>query len=103
MLRSTCFALMLVTAAAAGAVQAPTNAPATTPNSTTAPAANTAEANKPATKTDLDKIVCEKQETTGSRLGAKKVCLTVAQWLEFKRDEQDQLQHLQSNLGIASH
>jgi len=34
-----------------------------------------------------DKIVCEKQETTGSRLGARKVCMTQLQW-EQKRQEQ---------------
>ena len=99
MLKSTCFALMLVTASAAGAeVQTPAaSAPA---NSAAAPAA---PAKPSANSSDLDKIVCDKQETTGTRLGAKKVCLTVAQWLEFRRDEQDQLQHLQANIGIASH
>lgn len=99
MLKSTCFALMLVAASAAGAeVQRPAaSAPA---NSAAAPAA---PAKPSANNSDLDKIVCEKQETTGTRLGAKKVCLTVAQWLEFRRDEQDQLQHLQANIGIASH
>ena len=96
MLRSTCFALLLVIASSAGAaVQTPAPpAPAAAPPTPAKPSAN---------KSDLDKIVCEKQETTGTRLGAKKVCLTVAQWIEFRRDEQDQLQHLQANIGIASH
>ena len=101
MLRSTCFALLLVTASAAGAE---TQAPSASPPANAAVAAPAPSAAKPSpNKTDLDKIVCEKQDTTGKRLGAKKVCLTVAQWLEFRRDEQDQLQHLQANIGIASH
>lgn len=99
MLRSTCFALLLVTASAAGA---DTQTPAASPPANGAVAAP-APAKPAPNKTDLDKIVCEKQDTTGTRLGAKKVCLTVAQWLEFRRDEQDQLQHLQANIGIASH
>ena len=97
MLKSTCFALLAVVASVAGAEP---QLPAASP-----PAAAPAEtAAKPSpNKSDLDKIVCEKQETTGTRLGTKKVCLTVAQWLEFRRDEQDQLQHLQANIGVASH
>ena len=99
MLKSTCLAAFLVVASAAGAQ---TQAPASQiPDPNAAP--GKAQAKPSTDKTDLEKIVCEKQETTGSRLGTKKVCLTVAQWLEFKKDEQDQLQHLQQNLGIASH
>ena len=39
---------------------------------------------------DANKIVCKSQETIGSRLGAKKVCLTVQEWKEqadFYRDQ----------------
>jgi hypothetical protein len=53
-------------------------------------------------RSDLDKVVCEKQETIGTRLGAKKVCMTVAQWLEFQADVKDQTRRLQI-LGQASH
>lgn len=99
MLKSTCIAMFLLVASAAGAQ---TQAPASqVPAADAAP--GKAQAKPSSSKTDLDRVVCEKQDTTGSRLGAKKVCLTVAQWLEFKKDEQDQLQHLQQNLGIASH
>ena len=31
-------------------------------------------------KTDVNKIVCKKEQQIGSRLGAKKVCLTVKEW-----------------------
>ena len=39
---------------------------------------------------DANKIVCKSQETIGSRLGAKKVCMTVQEWKEqadFYRDQ----------------
>jgi len=39
---------------------------------------------------DANKIVCKTQDTIGSRLGAKKVCLTVQEWKEqadFYRDQ----------------
>jgi 3-oxoacyl-ACP reductase-like protein len=100
MLKSTCFAVLLVTAAAAGAAQAP-SAPPTQAAPPAAPAPKTEK--RTVNNADLDKVVCEKQDKTGSRLGARKICMTVAQWLEFRRDEQDQLQHLQSNIGVVSH
>jgi len=52
-------------------------------------------------KSDLDKVVCEKQETMGTRLGAKKVCMTVAQWIEFQNDVKDQARRLEI-LGLKS-
>ena len=104
MLKSTCFALLLATATTAGAVQAPSAAPEVVSVTTPAPAPEKAAPKKQdKNAVDLDKIVCEKQETTGTRLGARKICLTVAQWNEFRSDERDQLQHLQSNIGVASH
>jgi hypothetical protein len=46
-------------------------------------------------KSDLNRVVCEKQETLGSRLGAKKVCMTVAQWLEFENNVKDQTRRIE--------
>ena len=36
-------------------------------------------------KGDLDRIVCEREEQIGSRLGARKVCKTVREWQEQRR------------------
>ena len=36
--------------------------------------------NEPAIKGEPDKIVCKKEETIGTRLGTKKLCLTVSEW-----------------------
>lgn len=41
-------------------------------------------------KSDANKIVCKAEDTIGSRLNAKKVCLTVREWKEradFYRDQ----------------
>ena len=47
-------------------------------------------------KGDADKIVCEKQETIGSRLGAKKVCMTVAEWNDRKRAQRERTEQIQA-------
>ena len=48
-----------------------------------------------AKKSDVNKLVCKSQETIGSRLGTKKVCLTVQEWKEqadFYRDQTESWQ-----------
>ncbi len=42
-----------------------------------------------------DKIICERQDQIGSRLGAKKVCKTAAQWAEERRTERNDLEKIQ--------
>lgn len=37
------------------------------------------------TTPDPNEVVCEKEEETGSRLGASKICKTRAQWAEERR------------------
>ena len=44
---------------------------------------------------DLNKIVCEVDETTGTRLGARKVCKTVLEWQQFKYEVHQGLQKFQ--------
>ena len=44
---------------------------------------------------DLDKIVCEVTETTGSRLGARKVCKTVLEWQQQKQQHRDTIEKFQ--------
>jgi hypothetical protein len=46
-------------------------------------------------KSDLDRMVCEKQEQIGSRLGARKVCKTVREWQEQRRIQQEEVQDQQ--------
>lgn len=53
-------------------------------------------------KSDPNRIICEKQETTGTRLGARKVCLTAAQWQEKRREHREELERAQKNVGIKN-
>jgi hypothetical protein len=59
----------------------------------TPPQAQPVETN--AKKSDANKLVCKTEETIGSRLGAKKVCLTVQEWKEqadYYRDQTESWQ-----------
>ena len=65
-----------------------------------APAAaqGTAAAQQPAPTAkakDPDRIICERQEEIGSRLGGKKICKTAAQWDEERQQERDALEKFQ--------
>ena len=54
---------------------------------------------------DLNKIVCEVDETTGTRLGARKVCKTVAEWQDLRtqhRGTLEQVQRMATSTGIPS-
>jgi hypothetical protein len=65
--------------------------PAATPAQTQASA-------KPAS--DPNEIVCEKQEsTTGSRLGAKRVCMTRGQWADRRLQDRQELERVQIQRG----
>jgi hypothetical protein len=45
---------------------------------------------------DADKIVCKKEETLGTRLGARKICLTVEQWTEKHKEQRAFAEGVQS-------
>lgn len=51
--------------------------------------------NPPPVDGDQHKIVCKKEEKIGTRLGAKKVCLTVAEWSERTRAHQERTERIQ--------
>lgn len=54
------------------------------------------EASNPAPiKGDANKVVCQKEETIGTRLGAKKVCMTVAEWQARQAADRDQVERVQ--------
>ena len=66
---------------------------------TSAPAfaqVTTANSGTPAAKgQDLNKIVCEVEETTGSRLGARKICKTVLEWQQMRREQRETVEKFQ--------
>ncbi|MGH8527071.1 MAG: hypothetical protein ACREXY_23550 [Gammaproteobacteria bacterium] len=51
---------------------------------------------------DPNRMVCQREETTGTRLGARKVCLTAAQWEEKRREHREQIERAQQNVGIKN-
>jgi hypothetical protein len=60
-------------------------------------AAPTAASHDDATEADLDKIVCKSQPPpTGTRLGARKTCLSVRQWRVVEEESQKALDNQQS-------
>ena len=44
---------------------------------------------------NLDRIVCEVEETTGTRLGARKVCKTVLEWQQLKAEHRGTVEKVQ--------
>jgi hypothetical protein len=44
---------------------------------------------------DLNKIVCEVSQTTGTRLGARKVCKTVLEWQQMRSEHRVNLEGVQ--------
>jgi len=48
-----------------------------------------------------NEIVCHKQEVTGSRLGAKKVCKTRAEWADLQLQDKQELTRVQTQRGNA--
>jgi hypothetical protein len=78
MLRSTAaLALLLASSATAQSISYRTNNPAPI-------------------KGDPNKIVCEREEKIGTRLGGKKVCLTVAEWQMRQQADRESAERLQA-------
>jgi hypothetical protein len=54
---------------------------------------------RPANARDPNEVVCEKQEVLGSRVAAKKVCMTRAEWAERRRLDRQELDRVQVARG----
>ena len=59
------------------------------------PVANASDRPAPV-KTDAHKMICKKEETIGSRLAAKKVCLTAAEWATRAAADREQTEDVQA-------
>lgn len=46
-------------------------------------------------KSELERMVCERQEQIGTRLGARKVCKTVREWQEERRVQREDVERVQ--------
>ena len=81
----------VVLAAAAGALAVPAAAQAPTDQSA-APAAQKAR--------DPNRVICERQEVIGSRLGGGRICKTAQQWEQSRqqsRSDVDEMQRFTAN------
>lgn len=45
---------------------------------------------------DPNRVICEKQEVLGSRLGTKRVCLTAAEWAHRRREDRQTIDRSQA-------
>jgi hypothetical protein len=83
-----CSMLKLVTLAAVALIGA-TSVSAQSTSLATAKPAETAK--------DPDKLICERVEQIGTRLGARRVCMTAAQWAEERRVQREATEAVQRN------
>ena len=60
-----------------------------------APPAAAAQDVQSSDSSDARRIVCKKEESIGSRLGAKKVCMTVQEWEQSAKEHRDQTESWQ--------
>ena len=51
---------------------------------------------------DPNEVVCERQESTGSRLQSKKVCMTRAQWADKRLQDRQDLERVQRGVCVKS-
>ena len=64
------------------------------------PAATPAQTQASAKPSNANEIVCEKQETTtGTRLGAKRVCMTRGEWADRRLQDRQELERVQIQRG----
>jgi invasion protein IalB len=54
----------------------------------------------PKDKSAADQVICEREQDTGSRLGAHKICHTRAQWDDLRRDDRSAVEHVQSQRSM---
>ena len=80
---------LIVAIAIPASAQAPAQSPA-------APAPSA----KPATN-PLDKIVCRTEDSLGSRLNKKRVCLTVREWREMSEGSREATERIQQGQGVV--
>lgn len=60
-----------------------------------AAAATPASGPSTAAKEDPNRIICEKVQETGSRLNARKTCMTAAQWVEQRKRDREAVEDAQ--------
>jgi hypothetical protein len=67
-----------------------------------APAAAPAQTQTTAKKDDPNEKICVKEESTGSRVSVKRVCMTRAEWADRKLQDQQELTRVQTQRGTSN-
>lgn len=52
--------------------------------------------NLPAKTGDQKRVICETEETIGTRLATKKICLTAGEWNQMRNEHRDFIERIQS-------
>ena len=86
----------LIALGAALAISQPSIAQTTAPSQTQP--STTAQQPGP----DMNEVVCERQEVTGSRLVKKKVCMTRAQWAAVRLEDRQAVEKVQVQRGMKA-
>jgi invasion protein IalB len=61
------------------------------------------QATAPAASKDPNRIICERQEEIGSRIAAKKVCKTAAEWQLERQQQRDDVTKFQQQATGQGH
>lgn len=59
-------------------------------------------ARAPVKDKDPNRKICEKIETTGTRVGSRRVCMTAADWATQRQDNRNDLERAQRNVNLRS-
>lgn len=65
---------------------------------TTQPAAQ-APATAGKSKQNLNRVICEVEDTIGTRLGARKVCKTALEWQQLRNEQRQGIERIQRDVG----
>ena len=66
------------------------------------PTAAPAQTQTTAKKDDPNEKICVKEESTGSRVSVKRVCMTRAEWADRKLQDQQELTRVQTQRGTSN-
>jgi hypothetical protein len=50
---------------------------------------------------DPNRIICEKEDTIGSRLGGTKVCKTWLEWQQQRAEHRESIERIQQNSNVG--
>lgn len=51
---------------------------------------------------DPNEVICEREQETGSRVGAKRVCMTRSQWADRKSQDRQEIEKAQTQIGSVT-